>query len=87
MHYPFQVKNESLIIAVGGIDKNHNLLNSIELMESGKQKWDIGPSLEYAICHMAIVSYENFAIMLGGKSNNDEQADYFVHFFSIQGRR
>ena len=79
LYHPLKVKNESLIFAVGGIDENYNLLDSIELMENNIQEWNFGPSLEYAICHMAIVSFENFAIMLGGKTNQEDQAGLFIH--------
>ena len=74
-----KVKDEPMIITVGGIDQSHNLLKSIELMGNGKSQWELGPSLVKAMCHMAIVSYENFAIMLGGSTDQEEQAGYFIY--------
>ena len=74
-----KVKDEPMIITVGGIDQSHNLLKSIELMENGKLQWKLGPSLVEAMCHMAIVSYENFVIMLGGSTDQEEQAGYFIY--------
>ena len=69
-----KVKTELMIIAVGGIDKYSNLLKSNELLESSDQsRWTMGPYLVQAMCHMAIVSYENFAIMLGGSTIQEEQ--------------
>ena len=69
-----KVKNELMIIAVGGIDPYNNLLKSNELLENSHQpRWTMGPYLVEAMCHMAIVSYENFAIMLGGSTSQEEK--------------
>merc|ERR1712179_104673 len=55
----------------------------MELMENKMKEWNFGPSLEYAICHMAIVSFENFAIMLGGKTNQEDQIKDIYKFDCI----
>jgi hypothetical protein len=68
---PGSGKMENVVIVVGGVDDNTNLMNSVELLylgnyENNKAGWIIGPSLFLALMKTSIIEYQNGVILLGG---------------------